>query len=467
MKNQRTKTIILIVAVIAVVIIIFTAVFHFRDTSNRDGGKNQSEVNGDTENNAISNGKEDNTLDEMQKDNAAESGESREENEMETRVDTSIVENMAPATEVDGITVTDEMLDKGILNEGSKARLMNVMERAAQGEEIVIAYIGGSITAGSLASPQATGCFAYLSTKWWEDTFPNAKITYVNAGIGATDSWLGAHRVQDDVLTSMPDLVVCEFAVNDGEGWNQETYDSLLRTLLEAPSEPAVIALMIAHKYGSFADKHAPAAFKYQVPIITYSALLTQGLVSWNQVGNSDGTHPDNPGHQLIARLLTEYYRRVLSEINQTEPEEYTVPELSNSLTACRYMNADILYSTDIEAVEMTGFQPGKVTGILASDEGWRTETGGTISFELEAREAGIIWLQKAKDPDGTYASYDFYVDGEFQGTLMGVADSWGNHLEYKSVILGDAVETHRLELRPTEGNAGTEFEILGVGISK
>ena len=387
--------------------------------------------------------------------------------EKTVRVDQKIIDNMAEPTAVNGITVTDEMLEKGILNEGSKARLMNVMERAAKGEEITIAYSGGSITAGSLASPMATSCFAALSTDWWEETFPDAKIRYVNAGIGATDSWVGVHRAADDVVAEDPDLVVAEFAVNDGNGWNQETYDSLLRTLLEAPSEPAVISLMIAHKNGSFADKHAPAAFRYQVPIISYSALLTQNLVPWSKVGNSDGTHPDNPGHQLIAHLLTVYYRKVLSEINTAEPEIYRVPDISDSLTRCRYMNGDILYSDELKADSSEGFEAAKVTKILFNENGWKTASAGTITFTVEAREVGVIWLQKNADPQGIYASYELYIDGEKKASLAGVASSWGAHLEYKSEILGDTAAKHIIELRPAEGDKGTEFEVLGIGVSR
>ena len=383
------------------------------------------------------------------------------------RVSQDIIEHMAPATEVSGITVTDEMLEKGILNEGNKARLMSVMERAAKGGAITIAFIGGSITAGSSASPMATNCFAALTVKWWEETFPTAKITYVNAGIGATDSWLGAHRVREDVLSKKPDLVIAEFAVNDGQGWNQETYDSLLRELLTAESSPAVVSLMIAHKNGSFADKHAPVAFKYQVPIISYSALLSNKLVSWDKVGNSDGTHPDNPGHELIAHLLTAYFRNVLSEINSTPAEEYTVPELSGSLTRCRYTGGKILYSDNTTPESAEGFTAGTVTKILSSDQGWKTDAAGTIKFTVTAREVGVIWLQKSVDPDGTYADYDMYIDGEKKATLSGVVKSWGAHLEYKSEILGDSAESHIIELRPAEGNTGTEFEILGIGISE
>ena len=53
---------------------------------------------------------------------------------------------MAPATDVDGIALTDEILEKGILNPGNPDRLKKAMERAAKGEPLTIAYIGGSIT---------------------------------------------------------------------------------------------------------------------------------------------------------------------------------------------------------------------------------------------------------------------------------------------------------------------------------
>ena len=398
---------------------------------------------------------------------AETTGTEEAQKEGDLRVKQEIIDGMAEATPVEGITVTDEMLEKGILNEGNKARLISVMERAAKGEAITIAYIGGSITAGSSASPMATACYAALSTDWWKNTFPEAKINYVNAGIGATDSWVGVHRVQDDVIAKNPDLVIVEFSVNDGSGWNQETYDSLLRALLTSPSEPAVIALMLAHQNGSFADKHAPVAFRYSVPLISYSALLTQKLVPWNKVGNKDGTHPDNPGHQLIAHLLTNYYRRVLAEINTAEPEDYKVPPISDSATKCRYLNGDILYSDELTPDSADGFTAGKVYGILFNDNGWKTESAGTISFTVEAREVGVIWLQKSADPEGKCASYDLFIDGEQKAVLKGAADSWGAHLEYHTEILGDSEAKHTIELRPTKDNTGAEFEILGIGVSR
>ena len=304
-------------------------------------------------------------------DPSAASTEMTGTEEAETgRVKRSVIENMAPATEVPNIKITDEMLEKGILNEGNPSRLMAVMEKAARGEEVTIAYLGGSITAGSSASPQEKKCYANLSTEWWRQTFPEAKINYVNAGIGATDSWLGVHRVTDDVLSHNPDLVIIEYSVNDSQGWNKETYDSLLRRVLEYSSEPAVIALLLSAENYGFAAEHAPIAFRYKVPIISYSALLSGKLVSWKSVGNTDGTHPDNPGHALIAHLLTEYYRRILTSINDMEDPGYTVPDLSESQTKCRYLNAELLTSDRLTADAAEGFEATEVKGILFNTNG-------------------------------------------------------------------------------------------------
>ena len=380
----------------------------------------------------------------------------------------SVIDNMAAATPVDGIEITDEILEKGILNPGNPARVIKAMQKAAAGEKVTLAYIGGSITQGHKASPQAENCYAYLSMKWWKDTFPDADIEYVNAGIGATDSWLGVHRVQDDVLSKNPDLVVVEFSVNDTYPHNQETYDSLIKTILDSESAPGVVALMIAQKQGSYASKHAPVAFKYKVPIITYSTLITEEIVPWSKVGHNDDVHPKNEGHQLIARLLTEYYRLVLASVNEKEPEEFKVISRHEALTVCRYENADILFSDELEALSSEGFESKKVMKIMSDDNGWKTETAGTISFELEAGEIGVIWLQHNTDPSNKYADYDVYIDGEYKETLAGVAESWGDHLEYRSFILNDDMkkEKHTLELKPAEGTEGTEFEILGIAVS-
>ena len=94
------------------------------------------------------------------------------------------------------------------------SRLKKLLRRAAQGEELTIGFLGGSITQGSLSSTPET-CYAYRVYQWFVRTFPQATFHYVNGGIGGTDSFYGVSRAVTDVLMYQPDFVVVDFSVND------------------------------------------------------------------------------------------------------------------------------------------------------------------------------------------------------------------------------------------------------------
>jgi lysophospholipase L1-like esterase len=85
----------------------------------------------------------------------------------------------------------------------------NFLAKAATpGAEVRIAYFGGSITAQPGWRPK--------SLAYFQKTFPAAKFVEIHAAIGGTGSDLGVHRLKSDVLDHRPDLVLVEFAVNDG-----------------------------------------------------------------------------------------------------------------------------------------------------------------------------------------------------------------------------------------------------------
>lgn len=74
--------------------------------------------------------------------------------------------------------------------------------------------------------------------------FPNGKFHYVNGGIGGTTSHYGVSRAVTDVLMYQPDFVVVDFSVNDEpDKFFQETYEGVIRKLLQWKSEPAVVIL--------------------------------------------------------------------------------------------------------------------------------------------------------------------------------------------------------------------------------
>lgn len=79
-------------------------------------------------------------------------------------------------------------------------------QETASTEPVTIACIGGSITQGTIAkgtSDDTVGFsrpYADIFREWWETQFPDTEITFVNAGIGGTDSYLGVHRLKHDIL---------------------------------------------------------------------------------------------------------------------------------------------------------------------------------------------------------------------------------------------------------------------------
>jgi lysophospholipase L1-like esterase len=90
-----------------------------------------------------------------------------------------------------------------------RAGLPNVLEKLkTKGAEVHIGYLGGSITAQEGWRPKTLAYF--------QKTYPEAKVSQINAAIGGTGSDLGVFRLKQDVLDHQPDLMFVEFAVNDG-----------------------------------------------------------------------------------------------------------------------------------------------------------------------------------------------------------------------------------------------------------
>ena len=60
---------------------------------------------------------------------------------------------------------TQEMIERSYVASGDTTRLRRAIDKAKNGEEVSIVYLGGSITEGSNTSPRTTGCYAYLSAQ--------------------------------------------------------------------------------------------------------------------------------------------------------------------------------------------------------------------------------------------------------------------------------------------------------------
>jgi lysophospholipase L1-like esterase len=377
--------------------------------------------------------------------------------------------------------VTDqEIADNSVYSKGNLSRLINVFKKANRGESVTISYLGGSITNGSSADPKETNCFAYRTTQWWKKTFPNAKINYVNAGIGATDSYLGVHRVAQDVLFKNPDLVVVEFSVNDYRSHNQESYESLLRRILKYKTKPAVVALCLTQfsqegQCINYSQYHKIIADHYNVSVISYGDVvgprLENGTLQWNQLGPSnDFTHPNNAGHKIISRCLNCFYQKVLEEMKSQSDGDFGIYEMpEDTLTESRYENGEILdhRSGSKAGISISGSNVSRVTVENAQfPYGWQTDTGADITVTIEnATNIGLIYYGGMEK---SYGIFDVYVDDRYIDTIdTYFYGSWGSHADYKLLLTNGTTGQHTVRIMKNEYSQGNKFIILGFTVSR
>lgn len=208
-----------------------------------------------------------------------------------------------------------------------ESRLMNVMSRAEAGGELVIGFLGGSITQGSLSSTPDT-CYAALVYQWWVKAFPRATFHYVNAGIGGTDSLYGVARAWDDLLMYRPDVIAVDFSVNDkADTAHVESFEGLMRRLLSADCRPAVLLLCNArYDNGDTAEAvHRLIAEHYGLPVVSmksgvYSKILAGEYITADL--SPDGLHPNDRGHKLVTAEIVKYLESVQEKSREYLSEE-------------------------------------------------------------------------------------------------------------------------------------------------
>lgn len=360
--------------------------------------------------------------------------------------------------------LTDAMYERAVVSEGNKARLAKTMKKAANGEDITVGVIGGSITQGSSATDH-NNCYAELFHKYWVEKFPQSNVNFVNAGIGGTNSYLGVHRVDTQLLDSKPDAVIVEFSVNDTDKlMNKYSYDSLVRKILNCDSQPAVMLLFTTQEDGtSLWETHKEIGAAYDLPMLSYRAVVypevSAGTLDWKDI-SPDNIHPNDEGHKLIGQLVSRYLDSVYDDLDNID--DSSVAFDTPAYTADYYKDAKMLGASDITPKEISGFEQGgnSVYPELFPDN-FVTEGEGYLKFETECKCLGFFYLKKV---DGKGGKYDVYVDGERKGTLdADFKGGWGNYGETQQILISKDSEKHTVEIKLAEGSTNTSLTILGI----
>lgn len=370
-----------------------------------------------------------------------------------------------------GGDLTEEMIANSRYNEGNKVRLANVIKKLRAGEKVTVAYIGGSITQGTSAGPDK--CYARLTTSWLQEQFPDAKINYVNAGIGATGSFIGASRVDKDVLSNDPDLVFVEFSVNDTTehtNLNKESYAALLRRIWAHSTSPAIVTIAMTQENGtSFQEHHGEIIKMFDLPMISYKNtildVIKKGYITWKDISD-DNIHPNTPGHKLLSQLITSYLQDVIDNVDNISGEESNF-DIDSEL-GMMYMDLQYLSGAEITPTKIGGFEElasfsnfNNVWYVRHRDGQFTDEDA--IEFEFEGTNLDLLLGKLVKFS----TKADVYIDGELVKTVdCDFTGGWGNYTEFFNIATGLPEGKHTLKIAPKSQSTEALFYLVGILVS-
>ena len=363
--------------------------------------------------------------------------------------------------------VNEEMLKESLVYRGNISKIKSVIEKADRGEDITVAFLGGSITQGFNATIHEN-CYANKTYLWFKNRFPNINVRYVNAGIGATGSIIGVHRVEEQVLSKNPDIVFVDFSVNDKDNkYNKISYESLIRRILSHESKSAIVEVfMSTDSLENVQEQQIEIGKKYNISMVSFRDTIrneiNNGRLKWEDVA-SDEVHPNDKGHEIISELLINLLEDIDGE-NNIVKEEYT--ELRQPIFGDNYIEGKILNQDNVEVILNDGFLID-LDGFQGFKNGWMLDSskdGARLKVEIEGKNIFLLYKKlveetagefKIKVDENNYKDIDTYFE-----------NGWGDYSETEVLVEGDKKERHIIEIEVDRSNENKKIFIMGFLVS-
>jgi lysophospholipase L1-like esterase len=311
----------------------------------------------------------------------------------------------AVAVEPAELSLDAQVVARSTVSSGDPARLAAVFAKARRGEPLVVAAIGGSITAGGAATAHRESRYVEQVAAWFRERFPGVDVRAINAGIGATNSFYGAARLQPDVLAHAPDVVIVEFAVNDFDNREfAESYEGLIRQVLVARPHAAVLGLFFMHGKGENAQNWQQILGRhYGLPMVSFRDAMwpefSAGRIAWSDY-YADVVHPNDAGHLTAAAFLRGLLDKQLDAPRATDstgPADVPPPLISDRYERCRLSRA-----ADLVPTRQSGWT-------LVDGRTWEC---GPSGGEFETAITGEVVLMGRKIPKEAEQAVFFSIDG-------------------------------------------------------
>lgn len=143
--------------------------------------------------------------------------------------------------------------------------------RTADDKTLTIAFLGDSVTEGVFEVYEKNGKMEVIRDgicnypkkvmEMLRKLYPNAPLSYINAGLNGSNATAGYERLLSDVIPKQPDLLVVCFGLNDSnaEADGIETYITALRNIFHAAREADIETIfMTPNMFNTHAGKVEP-----------------------------------------------------------------------------------------------------------------------------------------------------------------------------------------------------------------
>ncbi|GFN30770.1 SGNH/GDSL hydrolase family protein [Paenibacillus xylaniclasticus] len=383
------------------------------------------------------------------------------------------------------------MIARSLLSTGNNKRLKAAIAKAQRGEDVTIAYIGGSITQGAAAKPIHTESYVYKSYMKFKEMFGKDggdNVHLVKAGVGGTPSELGMIRYERDVLKDgavAPDIVFVEFAVNDaGDETKGVCYESLCLRIAQSENKPAVVLLFAVFiNDWNLQDRLSPVGEYYGFPMVSVKDAVVEQFQLTKAEGNIiskrqyfyDIYHPTNDGHTVMADCIGYLFEVIAqSAEDQDDIELDKAPLIGNTFTNIKLLDRSkpgpaVIHAggfqetdTDLHMVEMD-HDPH---GTAQFPYNWMHTAGSCgESFTLTIKSKSLILVFKDSG-SAHFGKADVFVDGQLFLTADPHVVNW-THCSPVILYQEDVSREHRIEIKMAEGDSDKQFTILGFGYTE
>ncbi|MCR4579411.1 MAG: SGNH/GDSL hydrolase family protein [Treponema sp.] len=375
----------------------------------------------------------------------------------------------------------NDIMESSLVSTGNNYRLKNAIEKIKKGEKVTIAALGGSVTEGA-GPANFTDGYAYQFYRAVKETYAPGKgenLVFDGAGLSGTPSQLGIVRYKKDVVDVLgqnPDILIIEFAVNDGgDDFPQRAFEALVRDALSASPDTAVIALYSAATYGNTAAQKKPIAEHYQIPQVDILPGVKRAITGKKFKESdyyTDNVHPTKEGHQLMAECLMNLFAvvdKASMDSAVSVPADFVKTPAFSGMKMITGDDENVKISAGAFNQADKNTQSIKKTNKGNFPQNWyKSASSKGDSFKMDITCKNLILTYKVQ---GSWISEKFgtaevYVDGKKVGSYDGGANGGWCNCEPRLIIDEASASKHTVEVKMASGSEGKGFTIVCMGYS-